>query len=282
MTVQTLDEALVLTSDGEGGLIAPLTPAFSNAPMAWPAERGAPFGGLMAALAAKAAREAVRSNKPLRTVATQFLVGSKFKPLRLTGELLRGGRSAEYVSVRAGQGQRLTMSGLVTFGAPGVGPELRAASITPPPLADQPPTPMGGEDFAPHFLRYVEQRFVGGIKLFGRNDEDRMGVWMRTTDGKPLDEARLAFLLDATFPVYWTMLPAPPAVSATADLRYDFFGPIPEDAAPDGWTYFEFVSRDSHGGWTVEDATAWAQDGRPLAVGRQLRKVLASRTPRES
>ena len=67
------------------------------------------------------------------------------------------------------------------------------------------------------------------------------------------------------------------AVSATADLRYDFFGPVPEDAAPDGWTYFEFVSRDSHAGWTVEDATAWAQDGRPLAVGRQLRKVLASR-----
>lgn len=276
MTQQTLAEALTLTDDGEGGLIAPLTDAFSNAPQAWPASRGAPFGGLMAALAAKAPRQSLGIAAPLRTVAVQFLVGARFEPLTITSELLRGGRSAAYASVRAGQGDRLAMSGLVTYGEPGAGPELRAASIVPPPLHEQPLTPMDPQ-FGPHFIRYVEHRFVGGIKLFGRNETDRMGVWMRTVDGQPLDEARLAFLLDATFPVYWTMLPPPPAVSATADLRYDFFGPIPEDAAPDGWAYFEFVSRDSHGGWTVEDATAWAQDGRPLAVGRQLRKVLASR-----
>lgn len=279
MTHQTLDEALTLTEDGQGGLIAPMTGSFSNAPTAWPAEKGSPFGGLMAALAAKAARETLGITAPLRTVATQFLIGAKFEPLTITSELLRGGRSAAYASVRAGQGDRLAMSGLITFGQPGDGPELRAASITPPPLLEQPLTPMDPQ-FGPHFIRHVEHRFVGGIQLFGKNETDRMGVWMRTVDGKPLDEARLAFLLDATFPVYWTMLPPPPAVSATADLRYDFFGPIPEDAAPDGWAYFEFVSRDSHGGWTVEDATAWAQDGRPLAVGRQLRKVLASRAPK--
>ena len=279
MTDQTLEDALSLSPDDAGGLVATLTGSFSNAPMSWPAERGSPFGGLMAALAARAARQALGLSAPLRTVATQFLVGARFEPLTLTSELLRGGRSASYVSVRAGQGDRLAMSGLVTFGAPGEGPELRAASIVPPPLLAQPLTPMDPR-FGPHFIRHVEHRFVGGIQLFGRNETDRMGVWMRTIDGKPLDEARLAFLLDATFPVYWTMLPAPPAVSATADLRSDFFGPIPEDAAPDGWTYFEFVSRDSHGGWTVEDATAWAQDGRPLAVGRQLRKVMASRPPK--
>lgn len=279
MTHQTLDEALTLTPDGEGGLIAPMNGAFSNAPRMAPPERGSPFGGLMAALAAKAARESLGITTPLRTVATQFLIGAKFEPMSITSELLRGGRSASYVSIRAGQPERLAMTGLVTFGAPGDGPELRAASITPPPLADQPLTPLDPQ-FGPHFTDHVEHRFVGGIQLFGRNETDRMGVWMRTVDGKPLDEARLAFLLDATFPVYWTMLPAPPAISATADLRYDFFGPIPEDAAPDGWVYFEFVSRDSHGGWTVEDATAWAPDGRPLAVGRQLRKVLAQRPPK--
>ena len=279
MTHQTLDEALTLTADGEGGLLAPMTGSFSNAPTMMPAERGSPFGGLMAALAAKAARETLGVTTPVRTIATQFHIGAKFEPMTITSELLRGGRSASYASVRAGQGDRLAMSGLVTFGAAGEGPELRAASITPPPLLEQPLTPMDPQ-FGPHFIRHVEHRFVGGIQLFGRNETDRMGVWMRTVDGKPLDEARLAFLLDATFPVYWTMLPAPPAISATADLRYDFFGSIPEDAAPDGWTYFEFVSRDSHGGWTVEDATAWAQDGRPLAVGRQLRKVLAQRPPK--
>ena len=276
MTEQTLDQALTLTAKGAGGLTADLTTGFSNAPRSWPGEKGAPFGGLMSALAVKAPRQALEITQPLRSVSVQFLVGARFEPLTLTSEKLRGGRSAVYTSVRAGQGDRLAMSAQVTFASAGDGPEVRAATIVPPPLEDQPLTPMG-DGFAPHFLRHVEHRFVGGIQLFGRNATDRMGVWMRTVDGRPLDEARLAFLLDATFPVYWTMLPPPPAVSATADLRYDFFGPVPEDAAPDGWTYFEFVSRDSHAGWTVEDATAWAQDGRPLAVGRQLRKVMASR-----
>jgi acyl-CoA thioesterase len=277
MTEQTLDQALTLTANGAGGLTADLTTGFSNAPQSWPGEKGAPFGGLMSALAVKAPRQALEITQPLRTVSVQFLIGARFEPLILTSEKLRGGRSAVYTSVRAGQGDRLAMSAQVTFGSAGDGPEVRAATIVPPPLKDQPLTPMG-DGFAPHFLRHVEHRFVGGIQLFGKNTTDRMGVWMRTVDGQPLDEARLAFLLDATFPVYWTMLPPPPAVSATADLRYDFFGPVPEDAAPDGWTYFEFVSRDSHAGWTVEDATAWAQDGRPLAVGRQLRKVMASRS----
>ncbi|MBJ7447626.1 MAG: thioesterase family protein [Brevundimonas sp.] len=276
MTEQTLDQALTLTANGAGGLTADLTTGFSNSPQSWPGEKGAPFGGLMSALAVKAPRQALEIAQPLRTVSVQFLIGARFEPLTLTSEKLRGGRSAVYTSVRAGQQDRLAMSAQVTFGSAGDGPEVRAATIVPPPLEDQLLTPMG-DGFAPHFLRHVEHRFVGGIKLFGKNITDRMGVWMRTVDGRPLDEARLAFLLDATFPVYWTMLPPPPAVSATADLRYDFFGPVPENAAPDGWTYFEFVSRDSHAGWTVEDATAWAQDGRPLAVGRQLRKVMATR-----
>ena len=50
MTDQTLSQALALTPDENGGLGASLSGAFSNAPQAMPPERGAPFGGLMAAL----------------------------------------------------------------------------------------------------------------------------------------------------------------------------------------------------------------------------------------
>ena len=52
MNPQTLAEALTLIHNGAGGLTARLTGGFSNAPQSAPQERGAPFGGLMAALAA--------------------------------------------------------------------------------------------------------------------------------------------------------------------------------------------------------------------------------------
>lgn len=60
MTEQTLEQALALTDDGQGGLIADLTPGFSNAPQSWPGEKGAPFGGLMSALAILAPRPWLR------------------------------------------------------------------------------------------------------------------------------------------------------------------------------------------------------------------------------
>ena len=88
MTEQTLDQALTLTADDSGGLIADLTTGFSNAPQSWPGEKGAPFGGLMSALAVQAPRQTLQIAQPLRSVSVQFLVGARFEPLTLTCEKL--------------------------------------------------------------------------------------------------------------------------------------------------------------------------------------------------
>ena len=45
-----LDEALGFNPDSEGGLVAAIPEGLSNAPQSMDASRGAPFGGLMAAL----------------------------------------------------------------------------------------------------------------------------------------------------------------------------------------------------------------------------------------
>jgi acyl-CoA thioesterase len=116
MTEQTLAEALALTDDGEGGLTARLTSGFSNAPQSVPQERGAPFGGLMAALAAGAMRQGLGIETPLQSLTVQYLAAARFEDAVFTPVMDRGGRNVAYASVTGGQVDRPAIQALGTYG----------------------------------------------------------------------------------------------------------------------------------------------------------------------
>jgi len=275
---QTLAEALTLVDDGAGGLSARLDGGFSNAPQSAPQERGAPFGGLMAALAAAAMRQGLGVTSPLQTLTVQYLAAARFEDISFVPAMTRGGRNVAYASVVGGQPDRPAVMAIGTFGRDVEGPVLTPLAAPPPPLEGLPATPLD-TGFGPWFTRHIEHRFVAGPKLFGENAGavPELGCWMRTVDGEPLDEARLLFLLDGLYPTYFTALPAPPIISASVDLRADLLTAITPDTSPGGWAYFHFTSRDLGGGWAVEDGVARAPDGRPLALVRQRRKLLPTR-----
>lgn len=278
MTQQTLTEALTLTEDGAGGLTARLDGGFSNAPLAMPAEKGAPFGGLMAALAALAARQGLGIGTPLQTLTIQYLAAARFEAATFVPTMTRGGRNVSYASVVGGQPDRPAIQALATFGRDVDGPVLTPLADRPTPV-DQLETTAMDPRLGPWFTRHIEHRFVDGPKLSGENvgRTPELGCWMRTADGQPLDETRLLFLLDGLYPTYFTALPPPPAISASVDLRADLLTAITPETSPEGWAYFHFTSRDVGAGWAVEDGVAWAPDGRPLALVRQRRKLLPAR-----
>lgn len=278
MTRQTLAEALTLTEDGEGGLTARLTGDFSNAPHSMSQDKGAPFGGLMAALAGGAARQGLGVTAPLRTLTIQYLAGARFEDVSFHPVMTRGGRNVSYASVIGGQGDRPAVQALVTFGRDVEGPSLKplpAPAVGPEGLEIVPLD----NGFGPWFTQYIEHRFTKGPRLFGQNAGQtvELGCWMRCIDHAPLDEARLLFLLDGLYPTYFTAFPAPPAISFSIDLRADLLAELTPDTSPEGWAYFHFTSMDVGGGWAVEDGYALAPDGRPLALVRQRRKIMPMR-----
>jgi acyl-CoA thioesterase len=278
MTEQTLAEALALTDDGEGGLTARLTSGFSNAPQSVPQERGAPFGGLMAALAAGAMRQGLGIETPLQSLTVQYLAAARFEDAVFTPTMDRGGRNVAYASVTGGQIDRPAIQALGTWGRDVPGPVLTPLKASPIPVGDLDPTPLDPL-FGPWFTRHIDHRFVDGPRLFGENAgrSPELGCWMRTIDAAPLDEARLLFLLDGLYPTYFTAFPAPPNVAASVDLRADLLTAMTPETSPEGWAYFHFTSRDVGGGWAVEDGVAHAPDGRPLALVRQRRKLMPTR-----
>ena len=279
MTQQTLAEALALTDDGSGSLTARLTGGFSNAPQSAPQERGAPFGGLMAALAAGTMRQGLGIQAPLQSLTIQYLAAARFEEIGFTPTMNRGGRNVAYASVIGGQGDRIAIQALGTYGRDVAGPVLTPLTTSAPPVDELESTPLD-TGFGPWFTRHIEHRFVAGPKLFGLNagQAPELGCWMRTLDSAPLDEARLLFLLDGLYPTYFTVFPAPPIISASVDLRADLLTEITPETSPDGWAYFHFTSQDVGGGWAVEDGVAWGPDGRPLALVRQRRKLMPMRS----
>lgn len=283
MIQQTLSDALTLGPDEEGGLSARLTRDFSNAPLAMDPHLGGPFGGLMAALTARAARQGLGIQPPLQTLTVQYLAAARFEACRFMPTLLRGGRSVAFARVDAGQPDRPALSALATFGRASAGPDVKPLTASATPFEDLDETPVD-PTLAPWFTRYIEHRFDGGPKLCGGNpaSDPTLRLWMRTTDRKPLDELDLCFLLDGIFPSYMTVLPAPPIVSASVDLRYDFIEPLTPETSPEGWAVFEFTVRDVGGGWALDDGVAFAPSGRPLALARQRRKLAPTRPSRDA
>ncbi len=272
-----LDQALQFSPDGTGGLIATVPDSLSNGPQSMPRDRGAPFGGHMAALAIRAAREGLGIESPLRTLTVQYLSGARFdSDVRFVAESLRGGRSTHFAEVRAGQGSRTNIVAGLTFGADGPGPRLRPIEeVVPARPLDAIESVDLNPGFAPWFTQWVEYRFAEDFLGFGNHEQPRVRVWLRLKDGKPLDELRLAFLLDAVFPNYFMVLGQ--TISTSVDLRYDLFHTLTPATSPDGWAYFEFTSHDVSDGWALEDGLALAPDGTPLAAARQLRKMISRR-----
>jgi acyl-CoA thioesterase len=277
MNTTTLAEALTLTPRG-GVLTATLHPEFSNAPQAVDPLKGAPFGGLMAALAGEAAREGLGVVAPIRSLTIQYLAAARFEEVSFTPALLRGGRNLTYAAASGGQDGRAAVQALITFGRDVAGPELRPMGPVPGSPDDFDTQPMDAA-FGPWFTRHIEHRFPNGHGLFGQNAGKavELGCWMRCIDGRPLDEARLLFLLDGLYPTYFTAFEGPPAISASVDLRADLLAPLTPETSPQGWAFFHFVSRDVGGGWAVEDGTAQAPDGAALALVRQRRRIMPTR-----
>jgi len=274
----SLEEAFRLTPEGSA-LSALVTGDYSNAAAMHPPEKGFPFGGLMAALCAKAMRQGLELEVPLRTLSVQYLSAARYgHPVMFQPRLLRGGRRIAYTALEAFQDGKPTHHATATFGADSAHGQSLPDSSRIPPLLDTMKDGPGMEGpFAPRFTQQVEFRFETGPNIFGGNaDRPRIErAWMRMRDGRPLDELRLCYLLDALYPPSWTGFSKPP-VMTTVDLRYDFIAaPTPENA-PDGWVFFEFTLLDHGLGWAVDDARAWGVDGTLLATSRQRRKVLGS------
>jgi hypothetical protein len=132
-------------------------------------------------------------------------------------------------------------------------------------------TDSGVTDLAPPFALQLEYRHCLGPDPLSGGQEAMTGGWMRFRDGRPLDLAAAAMLMDAWWPAVWSRLRTVPR-TPTIDLTLHFRQPLAPTTEP---VLAVFRTRLAQDGLMDEEGELWSVDGRLLVQSRQLSMLLA-------
>jgi acyl-CoA thioesterase len=223
------------------------------------------FGGLTATLALTAARGAYPELPPLRSAQLTF-VGPAAGGLTFAPQLLRAGKSAAFVEVRARSEGETALTATLTFGAARRSSHWYRALPMP---EVSPPKGLGEfftEPFAPVFSRQFEARVAGGARAVSGAEKPELLLWLRHRDASaPDDIASILALGDVPPPAAMTMFAAPAPIS-TVTWSVDVVG---EHFVGSGWHLAHVEAETVGAGYSSQRMTLWSAAGQPLLAARQ-------------
>ena len=273
--VTSFDEATRLTSLG-GGRYRVIGDA------SWAQGRGI-YGGLVAALFARALEREAGASQRLVRMTTAFTAPFAAGPAEVRVEVVRAGRNV--ACLRA----TLTNDGaaapaascLATLARPRApAPVERHALVAPEvpradDVADGP-----SELYVPSFASHFELRQCVGSPPFSGGAEARIGGWCRSREGAPFDPALVVALLDAWAPAAVGVATVGcPVVSL--EMSVHFLVPLPlASHTPNAWAFFDARCDHAADGVADEHAVLFDASGRALATCHQLIALLPGGDPR--
>lgn len=239
---------------------------------------GGAHGGLLVAAAARSMDRTVGDGRTLRSIHVDLRGAVAPGVLELDAALDRAGRSVSFASVTARQAgrERFSASGVYGDGLePDGGPVPVAYAPTTRALRPDVPEPGSCDPWVlpgSPALTTIEYRPANGNLPGGNSGLADFHVWMRIIgDDAPVDQTRALVLLDAPAPgLYGTVrTPFPiPTVELTAHL-------LPAvHSAQSPWVLARMQTVVAAEGYAVDDCELWSEDGRLIALARQLRRVI--------
>lgn len=232
----------------------------------WAQGRGA-YGGLVAAILARALSEELAGGQSLVTLTAALAAPASAGPARVTTEIVRAGRNVSTLRASLERDGSVIATALATA-ARGRDEAWRHDALAMPEVA--PPEEVADgprEHYIPAFARFFEFRQCLGPVPFSGAREARVGGWCRLREDPagegPIDSALACALLDAWPPAAVALSPAWCPV-ASIEIRYDFFA-----TGPPGWALFDAQAHHVGGGLADESATLWSRDGRVVATACQ-------------
>jgi acyl-CoA thioesterase len=223
------------------------------------------FGGLTAALAVTAARRAYPDLPPIRSAQFTF-VGPATGGLAFSPQLLRAGKSAAFVEVRARSADETVLTATLTFGAARRSSHCYRALPMPEVL---PPKGLGEfftAPLAPVFSRQFEARVAGGARAISGAEKPELLLWLRHRDASaPDDIASILALGDVPPPAAMTMFTIPAPIS-TVTWSIDVVG---EHFVGSCWHLAHIEAETVGEGYSSQRMTLWSAAGQPLLAARQ-------------
>lgn len=263
----------------------------------WTQGRGA-FGGIQGAIAARAMREAVGPDLPLRALQMTFVAAIVAGPTRAEAWVIRRGRNITHVQCHLHAGAEVAGVLVGVYGA-----SRPSQAVLPMPLPDdlRPFDTLREVEFQsgrmPEFLRHYQQRWAGGARMFSASPPRPTRMWARLREAVPglgaaqaqagaglgglgepgvglspeLREASLVALADLPpSPVLSMLDRSAPGASLTWLLEF----PInPMQFDPAQWVLIQTDSRYAGEGYNSQTARLWTQDGQAVGVSHQTTAI---------
>ncbi|HCW90288.1 MAG TPA: acyl-CoA thioesterase II [Marinobacter sp.] len=239
-------------------------------PESW-AQGRASFGGVVAGLVFDRMQRQVAPGRPMRALQVSF-VGPVVpgKPMTVTSELLREGKSASQTLGRISQGDATCVVATANFGADRESVVQVSGRYPAPdfkaPEDSQPIPQVPG--VTPPFTQHIEARWAVGSVPFTGCDSLQMGGWMRFTETpESISDAHLVALVDAWPPAVLPML-RKPAPASTLSWSLDVLHPRPE-IRPGEWLMYLATVDQAEAGYGHTQAQIWNKKGELVALSRQ-------------
>jgi acyl-CoA thioesterase len=255
--VNLRDLLTTLSPDPAGGFSA-------EVPDGWKQGRTV-YGGLNAALAARAARLADADLGPLRELQIAF-IAPPLGALRYEPTLLRRGRSVAFIGVDGFAGDDLSSRATLTYGHPRES-DVVHSRLAAPVLEAPEDCPLLALEFegAPAFLQHFELRFAAGSTPMS-GGEPAFAVWVRHREAAGVDPESAALAVGDVLPpaVFASRSSFRPGSSVTWTINLT--QPLPD---PGGWYLLGTASDSAADGYSLQAMSCHDRDGRLVAAGRQ-------------
>ncbi|QWF85120.1 acyl-CoA thioesterase [Amycolatopsis sp. CA-230715] len=240
-------------------------------PRSWGSWSG-PLGGLLNAIAARAATDLTSPGTAPMATHTQFVRKFSDAPVSFTATVERAGGTTQFVTVRGTQDEQTVLITSVVCGRRAGRPVVQrvAAPVVPPPEECQeigfPP------ELVPFGQRFEIRQASGAYPMSGAARAE-MGAWLRLRPEVPTDALIAIVMMDAMPPGLYPTLTEPAAI-VSAELSVHLHRDL--IAYPvDGFALAVQRTVTDGDGWCVDEADLWDRDGGLIAQSRQQRRILA-------
>ena len=255
--------------------------AIRGSPGSWTAEVqegwdifGVSNGGYLMAIANRA-MEVESGGRLLVSSTGHYLNATSAGPVSIDVATLKEGRSLSTLRAKLSRGDRQLLTVTAVLQNPDHEGFAGDLIIADPPRLPSPEEcvraePADSAPLPPPFTGKVDVRIHpddAGVADGKKSGEPVMRGWFRLRDGEEMDAHAVVLATDAfppaifnsSLPIGWT-----PTIQLTVQVR---------NPSPRGWLACRFATRFVTGGMLEEDGEIWDEDGRPVALSRQLALV---------
>ena len=234
------------------------------------------YGGLSACIAYKAACNAIKKQRPIRSMTCNF-VGpfTAEENFKIDTEVLREGGNVTSVQISLVQNKQVCVRAQFVFGSTReskivVSNEITHTMQLPKKSSFMPNIP----GLTPKFLKHFDLKFIDGGKPFTGSKKDHIHGWMRfSKPSEKITHAHLIALIDAWPPTVLQKLRLP-APGSTMTWTVNFVNPA-RDFSKNEWFAYQADTLQYSEGYGIATANIWDSNGNLLAISTQNVTVFA-------